>query len=84
MASHRYLWDDEEGGNVEHIAEHGLTPDDVEHAFENVLRHTKSRSSTRPALYGVTPDSRVIFVVYEEIDDELVYVHTAYEVPEGE
>ena len=84
MTSHRFLWDDEEGGNVEHIAEHGLTPDDVEEAFQCVLRHAKSRSSRRPALFGLTHDGRLIFAVYEEIDEGLVYVHTAYEPLEPE
>ena len=65
-----------------HIAEHGLTPADVEHAFANVLRHATSRSSGRPALFGLTPDDRVIFVVYEEIADGLIYVFTAYETQE--
>jgi uncharacterized DUF497 family protein len=74
------LWDDDpEERNVAHIAEHGLTTDDVEHAFVNVLRKTKSRSSGRPALFGLTPDDRVVFVVYEEIEEGLIYVFTAFE-----
>jgi hypothetical protein len=36
----------------------------------------------RPALFGLTPDDRVVFVVYEEIDDGLIYVFTAYEIEE--
>ncbi len=33
------LWDpeDDEDGNVQHIAENGLTPDEVEYALENVV-----------------------------------------------
>jgi uncharacterized DUF497 family protein len=62
-----------------HIAEHGLSREDVEHAFHNVLQETQSRSRGRPALFGLTPDDRVIFVVYEEIDEGLIYVFTAYE-----
>ena len=30
MAYVEIIWDDEPGGNVEHIAEHELTPEDVE------------------------------------------------------
>lgn len=42
---YEFLWDDDpDEGNVPHIAEHGLTPEDVEHAFHNVLRETTSRS----------------------------------------
>jgi len=33
-------------------------------------------------LFGLTPDDRVIFVVYEEIADGLIYVFTAYETQE--
>ncbi|MEX0701026.1 MAG: hypothetical protein WD069_02920 [Planctomycetales bacterium] len=74
-----FLWDDDpDEGNVAHIVQHGLTPADVEHAFQNVLRQTTSRSSGRPALFGLTPDDRVIFVVFEEIADALIYVFTAY------
>ena len=79
-----FYWDHTEGGNVEHIAEHGLTPEDVEEAFANTLKRTKSRSTKRPAIFGETSDGRIIFVVYEfEIDDdgnEIIYVSTAYTV----
>jgi uncharacterized DUF497 family protein len=77
---HEFLWDDDPAdGNVAHIAEHGLTPEDVEHAFACPLRHTTSRSSGRKALFGLTPDDRVIFVVFEELAHGLIYVYTAYE-----
>ena len=79
-----FCWDDEEGGNVEHIAEHGLTVDDVEHAFENVIKFTTSRSTKRPALFGYALDQRTIFVAYDqEMDDdgdEVIFVTTAFEV----
>src|SRR5207302_1893871 len=71
----QFLWDDDpEEVNLTHIAEHGLTPEDVEHAFQNVLRRTTSRSSGRPALFGLAPDDRVLFVVCEEVDEGLIYV----------
>ena len=74
-----FLWDFEPTGNVEHIREHDLEPEDVEYAFEDVIRHTRSRSSGRKALLGLTPDGRTIFVAYEEIADGLIYVNSAYE-----
>jgi uncharacterized DUF497 family protein len=77
-----FLWDDSPGGNVEHIAEHGLTPEDVESAFENIEKRTTSRSTGRPAIFGRTHEGDVIFVVYHLDNDddgrEFVYVHTAY------
>ena len=75
-----FCWDCDERGNVEHIAEHGLTTEDVEHAFENVTDYITSRSSGRRAIYGLTPDERTIFVSYEldiEVDEEIVVVITA-------
>lgn len=29
------IWNEEPGGNIEHIAEHGLTPEDVEEEHGN-------------------------------------------------
>jgi hypothetical protein len=82
MMSQVFLWDDAPGGNVEHIAEHGLTPDMVESAFEFIERQTTSRSTSRPAIFGRTREGDVVFVVYElDHDDdgtEFLYVHTAY------
>ncbi len=74
------IWNYEPGGNVDHIAEHGLTTQDVEAVICNPLERTTSRTSGRPIATGYTPDGRLIFVVYEEIDDVTVYPVTAYEV----
>ena len=77
-----FLWDDAPGGNVEHIAEHGLTPEEVESAFENIETETISRSTGRPAIFGRTLKDDVVFVVFDlDHDDdgrEFIYVHTAY------
>ena len=77
-----FIWDDGEEGNVEHIAEHGLTPEDVEEVVQNPRSTDKSRSSGRPVATGYTPDGRYVFVVYELMDDVTVYVVSAYEVDE--
>lgn len=70
---YEFLWDDDAtDGNVPRLAEHGLSPKDVEHAFAHPLSHTTSRSSGRPALFGLTPDDRVVFVAYEEIARGLI------------
>ncbi len=71
------LWD---GENDEHIAEHGLTIEDVEYAVENSIKTHVSRSSGRPMIEGYTPDGRVIMVVFEYLDDVTIYPVTAYEV----
>ena len=46
------------------------------------IEKTTSRTSGRPVVTGYTPDGRLIFVVYEEIDDVTVYPVTAYDVEE--
>ena len=81
MARATFLWDDE---NVAHIAEHGLTPEEV----EPVVMHptypkTTSRSTGRVMTFGMTKTSRYIAVVWEERAGKpwTVRVTTAYEVP---
>lgn len=84
MANIVFFWIEEPGGNVEHIAEHDLTPEDVEYAYEMADEFTTSRSSGRPAFYGQALDGRDIFVVYREIDATTWYVVTAFPVHEVE
>jgi hypothetical protein len=78
------IWDlpDDPDGNIQHIAEHGLVPGDVEHVLNHPRRRSKSRSSGRPIVFGQTPSGESIAVVYEEIDDSTVYPITAYQVKE--
>ena len=76
------VWNEEPGGNVEHIAEHGLTPDDVEEVIFNPSDGTISRSSGLPIAPGFTPDGRYILVVYEQTDEITIYPVTAHAVEE--
>lgn len=78
------IWDlpDDSDGNVQHIAQHGLVPSDVEYVLRNPKRRAKSRSSGRPMAFGRTPSGEDIAVIYEEIDDSTVYPVTAYQVEE--
>ncbi len=78
------IWDEEDqvDGNVWHIAEHGLTIDDVEHVLASPVREAESSSTGRPCCFGYTPGGDYIIVVYEQVDDETIYPVTAYEVPE--
>jgi uncharacterized DUF497 family protein len=72
------LWN----GNIEHIEEHGLTVEDVEHVLTHPVRKATSRSSGLPCVFGYTPNDVFIIVVYEIIDEDTVYPVTAYEVEE--
>jgi hypothetical protein len=77
-------WDDDDPeGNVQHIAAHGLSRDEV----ESVLLETgnvegTSRSSGRPIVFGWTSTGRFIAVVYEwsSGNPPAVYPITGYEV----
>lgn len=57
-------WDD---ANVEHIAEHDVTPEEAEEAFAD--RHklgapVRSTREPRRGFVGATQDGRVLFIVY--------------------
>jgi hypothetical protein len=80
MPYFEFTWNEEPGGNMEHIAEHGLKPDDVEEVFFNSVDRDVSRSTGLPIVFGFTPEGRYILVVYEQVDDVTVYPVTAYEV----
>jgi len=82
MAYFEIVWNEEPGGNIEHIAEHDLTPEDVEEALLNPLDHDVSRATGLPIVFGLTPAGRYILVVYEQIDDMTIYPVTAYDVEE--
>ena len=79
-----FLWNIDPGGNVDHVAEHDLTPEEVESAFEDIERETVSRATGRPAIFGRTFNGDTIFVVYDRDIDfdgrEYIYVRTAYVV----
>ena len=66
MAWHHVLWDLEPGGNAEHVAEHGLELDEVEHVLRYPEDHGVSRSSGRPIVFGLGPSGEYIAVVYRD------------------
>ena len=84
MKFFQVIWDDDDrpDGNVQHIAEHGLTIEDVEYVLENPTREGMSSSTGRPCCFGYTPAGDFIIVVYEQVDAETISVVTAYEVLE--
>lgn len=81
------IWDleDDPLGNVRHIAEHDVTPDEVEETLND--RHSRtaySESSGRPITFGWTSEGRHLAVVWELVEEEplTVYPITAYPTPE--
>jgi len=87
MAKIESVWwdlDHDPDGNVEHIAEHDLTKDEVEEVLSNPANPTdQSHSSGRPATFGWTSTGKHIIVIWEEIHDDplTAYPVTSYEVP---
>jgi uncharacterized DUF497 family protein len=81
---HGIIWDDENDprGNVQHIAEHGLTTDEVEAVLNDPDSTDGSDSSGHPCVFGFTPAGEYIIVVFESIDEDSVYPVTAYHVSE--
>ena len=74
----RVFWDLEPGGNAEHVAEHGLDLEDVEHVLMHPEKHRVSRASGRPMVFGHSPSGEYLAVVYEELDDDTVCPITAF------
>jgi hypothetical protein len=76
------VWDldDDPRGNVYHVAEHGLTTDEVEEVLRNPEREETSQSSGRPIAFGETASGRYIAVIYDRVDRDTIYPVTAYEV----
>lgn len=81
-------WDEpsDESGNTAHVADHDLTPDEVESAlFDENTTFDVSDSSGRPIAFGPTSTGRFIAIVFEvrNVADPLVIRPiTAYDVPE--
>jgi uncharacterized DUF497 family protein len=81
-------WDDpdDEGSNTAHVAEHGLTPDEVESAFfDDDTTFDVSDSSGRPIAFGRTESGRFIAIVFDVLnpaDPLVIRPITAYDVPE--
>jgi hypothetical protein len=76
------IWDldDDPDGNVQHIAGHDLTKEEVEDAFAAPEGRGTSRSSGLPIIFGTTSTGRFIAVVLQQIDKETVKPVTAFDI----
>ncbi len=52
-------WDE---ANIEHIAKHNVSTDEVEEACVN-KPHTRKTGAGRYLIYGITDDGRLLFIV---------------------
>ncbi|MEZ6061403.1 MAG: hypothetical protein R3C19_13750 [Planctomycetaceae bacterium] len=76
----RIIWDEDAGGNAEHIADNGLSFDDVESILEFPFEKLISRSSGRPLWIGRTLSGERACVVFDWCDVDLVYPVTAFRI----
>jgi hypothetical protein len=78
-------WDMEEDaqGNVQHVAQHGITMEEVEEVLLNENNPVgESRTSGRPVTFGETSTGKRIAVVWEQASDNPLVIRpvTAYEL----
>ena len=73
------IWD---GENEEHIAQHGVTPDEFEEVVMNPLKSGRDtrHGADRHYAIGETAGGKRLRCVYEDIDGITIYPITAYEV----
>ena len=80
------IWDDGPGGNVEHLAEHGVTPEEADEVILNdQLDIDYSRTTGEPGKFGYTTIGKHIYVIWTVANKDplIIYPLTAFEVPEG-
>jgi hypothetical protein len=81
------IWDleDDPRGNLQHIADHDVTPEEVDEVVNDRQSRTiYSASSGRPVTFGWTAAGRHLAVVWELVDEDpmVIYPVTAYPAPE--
>ncbi len=81
------IWDldDDPDGNVLHIAEHGISKEEVESVLLNSNNDTdENRGQGDWITFGITITGKHIAVVWDEAGDDpkMIYPVTAYEVEE--
>lgn len=85
MLFYQLIWDHEEDkdGNVQHIAEHGITVEEVEEVLQDRYSDTtESLSSGEKLTFGYTVAGRYLGVVWEKIEDGVGKPITAFDAPE--
>jgi uncharacterized DUF497 family protein len=72
-----FVWNDE---IEEHLAQHGVTPDEFEDVVCDPDEVDRSQSSDRSIAFGETSTGKYIACVYEVLDRATILPVTAYEV----
>ncbi len=76
MPFYFFAWTDE---TVEHLAEHGVMPEEFEEVLCDPMATETSRTTGRPVALGFTAEGRYLVCVYEHADADTIIPVTAYE-----
>ena len=79
MPFYFFIWTSE---TVDHLAEHGVTPEDFEEIVSDPESEDVSRSTGNPLAFGSTSDGRFLCCVFKRLDDDTIEPVTAYEAGE--
>ncbi|MBI2434525.1 MAG: BrnT family toxin [Candidatus Hydrogenedentes bacterium] len=74
-------WDDY---RIEHVARHGVEPDEVWQVCGDQLHLAHREGRRRYRLYGQTKDGRYLFVVLEQIEGTMYKPITARDMTDNE
>jgi uncharacterized DUF497 family protein len=77
MPWYLFLWDPE---TEDHLAEHGVTPEEFEEVVCNPDAVGESRATGRPIAFGYSATGKYIACVYDFVDADTVLPVTAYEI----
>lgn len=72
-----FFWTDE---NLDHIADHGVAPEEFEQIVKSPQDVDTSNSCGEPCAFGYTHDGRYLICIYEHLDALTVLPITAYEI----
>ena len=79
---HHLFWTD---GNIEHIAEHNISPDEVEQAiYSSSCRKRKGRGQEIDYVFGQTDTGRYLFVVLRDLREGVAFPITARDMSKKE
>jgi len=74
-------WDDY---RIDHVADHGVEPEEVWEVCEDSLHWARRQGRDRYRLYGQTEEGRYLFIVLEHIEGTIFKPITARDMNEGE
>ncbi|GAK60093.1 hypothetical protein U27_07081 [Candidatus Vecturithrix granuli] len=77
----RLEWDED---RVQHIARHGIEPDEVWEVCEDPRHLARREGRNRYRLYGQTTEGRYVFVVLEQFKGTVYKLITARDMTTGE